>query len=300
MERAKLDGVQLEYELKGSGEPVLLIAPVVAGAFVPFLSAPALLERYRLIRYHKRGWCESTHTAAPVSIADHAGDAAALLEHLGLARAHVAGHSSGGAVALQLAIDRPELVHTLTLLEPSLLNVPSAAALFEKAGPALQAYGAGDHEKAVVGFLSAVSGFDPETCRVVIEANVPGGVSQAIDDADTFFGIELPALGAWEFGPAQAATISQPVLLVVGSDTERLWVDVAGLLRSWIPQVEDLVVQGVGHLLQMQRPEPVARGVAAFLGRHSMSVAERGIHRGQGVSRGEAFVKPMPGAAFRA
>ena len=45
MERAKVNGVELEYEVKGSGEPVLLISPVVAGAFVPGLSAPALVDR---------------------------------------------------------------------------------------------------------------------------------------------------------------------------------------------------------------------------------------------------------------
>ena len=59
-------------------------------------SEPALADRYQLIRYHKRGWVGSTHTPAPVSVADHAADAAALLDHLGCPRAHVAGHSSGG------------------------------------------------------------------------------------------------------------------------------------------------------------------------------------------------------------
>jgi 3-oxoadipate enol-lactonase len=95
-------------------------------------------------------------------------------------------------------------------------------------------------------------------------------VAQAIADAATFFAAELPALGAWEFGPAEAAAIAQPVLSVIGGDTEPLWVEVAELLRSWFPQVEELAVPGVGHLLQMQSAEPVAGGVAGFLGRHPM------------------------------
>src|SRR5687768_9709788 len=119
METANVNGVTLEYETTGSGEPVLLISPVVAGAFRPFMSAEPLVERYRLIRYHKRGWCGSTHTTPPVSIADHAADAAALLDELGVGRAHVVGHSSGGAIALQVALDYPDRVHTLALLEPS-------------------------------------------------------------------------------------------------------------------------------------------------------------------------------------
>lgn len=270
MEKFTCDGIVLEYETRGHGEPVLLIAPVVSAAFAPFLSAPELCGPHRLIRYDKRGWGGSTHASAPVCIADHARDAARLLEHLGIAKAHVAGHSSGGAVALQLALDRPELVHSLALLEPSLLDVPAAAGLFERAAPALEAFAGGDHARAVIGFLSVVGGLDSATCRIVIDANVPGGVAQAIDDAETFFGVELPALGAWRFDEAQAARIRQPVLSVLGSDTQPLWIEVAQRLRAWIPQVEEHVVPGVGHLLQMQRPAPVAAAVAAFLARHPM------------------------------
>ena len=64
MENAKVNGVELEYEVVGSGEPVLLISPVLADGFLPLVSEPALADRYQLIRYHKRGWVGSTHTAA--------------------------------------------------------------------------------------------------------------------------------------------------------------------------------------------------------------------------------------------
>src|SRR5688500_13176265 len=205
MKKANVNGVELEYQVIGTGEPLLLINPVLADGFLPLLSEPALAERHSLITYHKRGWAGSTHTPPPVSIGDHARDAAALLEHLGVRRAHIAGHSSGAAVALQLALDQPEFVHTLGLLELSLLSVSSAKGLLEKAGPAFAAYTAGDHETAVAVFLSAVSGLDRETCRTLLEDRVPGSVAQAIRDADTLFGVELPALSAWKFGPAEAA-----------------------------------------------------------------------------------------------
>ena len=55
MESAKVNGVELEYEVVGSGEPVLLISPVLADGFLPLLSEPTLADRYQLIRYHKRG-----------------------------------------------------------------------------------------------------------------------------------------------------------------------------------------------------------------------------------------------------
>ena len=271
MERATLNGVEVEYALQGSGEPLLLIPTgPIADGFMPFLSDRALAARYRLISYHQRGQVGSTRSPAPVSFAEHAADAAALLDYLGVRGAHVAGHSSGGDIALQLAFDRPDLVHTLVLLEPALTHVPSAAAFFEQAGPALAAYGSGDREAAMALFLSMVSGLDWETCRTVIEQRVPGGVAQAMKDADSFFGGYLPALGAWQFGRHEAARISQPVLSVLGTQTERLFMEGHDLLHSWLPQTEDLIVEDVGHLLHMQRAAPVAQGVAAFLGRHPM------------------------------
>ncbi len=271
MNIAKVNGVELEFEVVGSGEPLLLISPVLADGFLPLLSESALADHYQLIRYHKRGWIGSTHTPPPVSIADHAADAAALLNHLGVPRAHIAGHSSGAAVAAQLALDHPETVHTLILLELALLSLPSGEAFFQQAGPAFEAYGNGDHESALAIFMSVVSGLDWATCRAVLEERLPGSVAQAIKDADTFFGVELPALTQWAFGPEHAAAIHCPVLSVLGTQTQPLWVEVADFLRSHLRHVEDCTIDGVGHLLHIQRPEPVARAMAEFLGSNSMA-----------------------------
>src|SRR5215210_4168058 len=174
MQSVNVNGVDLEYEATGAGEPVLLVSPVLADGFLPLLAEPALTDRYRLIRYHKRGWLGSTHTPPPVSIADHAGDAAALLDHLGVQRAHIAGHSSGAAVAVQLALDHPEYVHTLMLLELSLLCLPSGEAFLTQAEPVFEAYTSGDHAGALAMFMSAVSGLEWERCRALLEDSVPG------------------------------------------------------------------------------------------------------------------------------
>jgi pimeloyl-ACP methyl ester carboxylesterase len=271
VESVDVNGVELEFELIGAGEPVLLISPVLADGFQPLLSEPQLADRFRLISYHKRGWMGSTHTASPVSVADHAADAGALLDRLGISRAHVAGHSSGAAVAAQLALDRPDLVQSIVLLELSLLSVPSGAAFLEQAAPVFEAYAGGDHAGAVEMFMTAVSGLEPTACRALLDERLPGAMAQAVADADTFFGVELPALTQWEFGRRQAAAIDQPVLSVLGSQTEPLWIEVAAFLRSALPDVEELTVDGVGHLLHIQRPEPVARGIAGFLQQNAIA-----------------------------
>ncbi len=268
MDKTRVNGVELEFEVVGSGEPVLLISPVLADGFFPLMTEPALSDHYQLIRYHKRGWVGSTHTPAPVLVEDHAADAIALLDNLGIGRAHMAGHSSGAAVVAQAALDAPERVATLTLLELSLLSVPTGADFLQGAAPVFEAYTNGDPEGALAMFLSAVSGMDWGTSRAVLEDRLPGAVAQAVKDADTFFGVELPGLAAWSFGPDHAAAISQPVLSIYGTETQPLWVEVAAFLRSHVPDVEDCAIEGVGHLLHIERPAPVARGIAAFLSRH--------------------------------
>ncbi len=271
MDTVNVNGMELEYEVKGSGEPVLLISTgPIADSPLPLFPEKALAG-YRLIRYRQRGLACSSNGAAPVSFAEHAADAASLLGRLGVSRAHLAGHSTGGLIALQMAVDHPGIVHTLALLEPPLAGAPSAGAFFEKAGPALAAYSCGDRDGAMAGFLSLVSGLDWDTCRTVIEKHVPGGVAQAIGDADNFFGSYLPSLSTWQFGPEQAASISQPILSVLGTETDPWFIDSHELLHSWFPQVEDYRIKGVGHLLHMQRPEPVARGIAEFFARHPMA-----------------------------
>jgi pimeloyl-ACP methyl ester carboxylesterase len=271
MDVATVNGIELEYEGVGSGEPVLLISPVLADGFVPLVAEPALAERYQLIRYHRRRWSGSTHPAAPVTVEDHAADAAALLDHLGIRRAHLVGHSTGAAVAAQLALDDLDRVHTLALLELSLLSVPSGEAFLARAAPAFEAYAAGDHDAALAAFLSGISGMPWEACRLLLEDRVPGIVASAVKDADTFFGVELPGLAQWRFGPPEAAAIRRPVLSVLGNRTAPLWVEVAAFLREVLPYVEEVEIEGVGHLLHLERPEPVAAAIAGFLGRNPMT-----------------------------
>src|SRR3954447_16532918 len=271
MDRANVNGVELEYEVRGAGEPVLLIDMLIADSFVPLLPEPALAHGHKLIRYYKRGWVGSTHTPPPLSIAEHATDAAALLEHLGVRHAHIVGHSTGASIGAQLALDHPEKVHTLTLLEPTLVSLPLGRAFLKAAGPVFEAYGRGDHAGAFAMFVAAASGLHWEACRALLEDRIPGVVTQSIKDADTFFGIELPALAEWTFGPEQAAAIRRPVLSVIGADTQPLWVEIARFLRASLPRVEECTIDGAGHLLQIQRPEAVACAMAVFLERNAIA-----------------------------
>lgn len=155
------------------------------------------------------------------------------------------------------------------------MSVPAAASFLARIEPALEAFAAGDGDGAMIHFLTAVTSLDWDRCQDVVERRVPGAVKRALGGAGTFFGSYLPALQDWSFGPEQAADITMPVLSVRGVDTDQFFLEGCDMLRRWIAQVEECEIQGVAHLLHIQRPEPVARCMADFFARHPIGAMTR-------------------------
>jgi len=274
MQRARTrDGAELEFEITGTGDPVLLIhGALIAEAYAPLCAEPAVNSRYRLVRYHRRGYAGSSPVKAPFSLGQQAADCRALLGHLGIEHAHVVGHSSGGVIALRLALDAPELVHSLILLEPALLDVPSGALLVEALGPVLEQYGAGNKEGAVDSFARWAIGPD---YRGWLDRLIPGGFQQAVANADTFFGVELPSMHEWHLTRDDSRRITQPVLGVLGAGSASIWPgwnEVQERLREWLPQTEPFVLAGSNHALEERDPRGIAEAMAPFLARHPMPV----------------------------
>ncbi len=272
MKRAEADGRWVEYEERGSGESVLLIHGTLIGdALAPFANEPQLAG-YRLIRYRRRGFYDNQvpQGAGWLDIAEHAADAAMLLDHLGIDQVHAVGYDLGGVIALQLALDRPQLVHSLALIEPILLAVPGWESALGEVAPAIDKFLAGDHAGAVERLLNLGSG--PETAEI-LERFLPGSLAQAVRDAPGFFEGEMFAIGEWQLSEDVAFDISQPVLSVLGEHPVGFFAEGRILLHRLFPQMEDLDVFNAGHLLPLENPEMLAGGLAWFLGRHPMRQA---------------------------
>jgi pimeloyl-ACP methyl ester carboxylesterase len=282
MHRAALADIELEYEVHGSGEPVVLIHPGhFADWFAPLADEPALAGHYRLLRYYRVGSAGSSRVSGPLSLAQHAAHTLALMRHLGIEKAHIVGHSSSGLVALQMALDAPDAVHSLAILEPALYSVPSVETSRRFVGTAVQLYRAGDKAGAIDTFLQGVCG---PGYRAVLDRVLPGAFDQHVADADTFFAQEMPALQQWQFTPDDAKRIHQPALAMVGArslELDPIWGERQQLLLDWLPNVEAFVLPDAGHLLQIANPRGMAEGLAAFFARHPIpraaSPAAKGV-----------------------
>jgi pimeloyl-ACP methyl ester carboxylesterase len=269
MKRASVRGATLDYDVHGSGEPVLLIHGAhVADGLRPLVDEASLAGDFQLIVYHRRGFAGSDGVPSQYTLKDQAADARVLLAELGIERAHIVGHSYGAAIGLQFAVDAPAVTHTLALLEAPSLMVPAAGEFAQSMEPVGQRFAAGEKEGAVDDFLTAVGGTG---YRGSLDRLLPGSYEQAASDADTFFAVEFPALLEWSFSADDAKRIDMPVLRVLGEQSIPWFVESDALLSEWLPQSERSVIPGSGHLLQLEDPAPVAESLRAFFGRHPMS-----------------------------
>lgn len=257
MRRVELDGVRVEYELTGEGEPVVLThaRPFVMW-YQPLAAVLARGPRQRgvtVLRYRREapatGW----------SVEDDARLCAGLLTHLDLGPAHVVGHSYGGLVALELARKDQAGLRSIALLEPATVGLlPPDEAAIQRA-PLLELARSAGTATAMDRFLRAVCGADgPE----LLDALVPGALTDALAHSPGFFAAELPAAVRWSFAPSDACNVNVPVLHLRGSRSAPRFADGAALIEAWFPAADHRMLD-VTHFLMAQAPEETA----ALLGR---------------------------------
>jgi pimeloyl-ACP methyl ester carboxylesterase len=267
-------GAEIQYSERGEGEPLLLVhAGVFADWFVP-LAASRTLDGFRVIRVRRAGYGPNA-PASPLTVQKHAGHLTALADYLELGAVHIVGHSSGALIALQMAADRPELVHSLMLIEPAAcgpFQVPAFAELGERfVGPAMGAFAAGDLQGAFDIFMRGVCG---DRSREIIEQGLGrAGYEQAVRESSFFFRDEVPACMQWQLG-STASAIRQPVLVLEGGDSRKV-----GLLSQQIteaattlfPQAEVALIASTNHMLPLQDPDALGEALGSFVRRHPIA-----------------------------
>lgn len=268
MQRIKINGVELDTYDRGAGEPVVFIHGSMGDECAAVLNEPVFTEAYRLIHYHRRGWGNSDPLKPGFRIAEQAADCLKVMHQLDVERAHVAGQSYGASISLQLALDAPEAVHSLAVMEPPLpiafRKVPAARQMLSET---TALYESGEKERAVDVFAQEVVGAN---YRAAFDDTLPdGSVERWLSAADTLFG-EAPALQSWTFSREDAAQISQPVLNMSGEHTVPFLRETYETLQAWLPQAEHVVLPDANHAMLQTNPEGAAEHLADFFSRHSM------------------------------
>lgn len=246
------NGVGLHCEERGSGAPIICIHGAGSSALVWRDAVQELARLGRVIAYDRRG-CTRSERPDPyerTSVAEHANDAAALLDALGATPAIAIGRSYGATVALDLALRYPDHVRALVLLESDAPRelAPATAAWIDALAARIREVAASDGVGAVGRVvLEDVLGEStwptlPEELRRIVTDNGPALVAELT--------------GEWwlQADAASLATVTQPTLLVAASDSRPELREPTEALARVLPNARTVTVAG-GHLINPAAPE---------------------------------------------
>jgi rifampin ADP-ribosylating transferase len=233
-------------------QPVLLLHPW-GESRRSFDRLIPLLDGFRVYAPDLRGQGEADKPEAGYSLAEQAEDAAAILDALNVPQAFVVGSSSGGYVAQQLAVVRPEKVAALVLVgcPLSLQGRPGFA----------------DEVDTLADPIDEGWVRDSLSWFPLLHAVPPGYIEDRVRD-----GLRMPA-HAWKgilnglseaSPPTESGTILAPTLILWGAEDNLLPRSDQETLAARIPGARLLVYPGVGHMVLWECPEPVAEDTTAF------------------------------------
>jgi pimeloyl-ACP methyl ester carboxylesterase len=265
MATATVNGVELYYELRGDGPPVLLVMGATGDAGHFDQLAELLADEFTVLSYDRRGNGRSPRPAgwAATSPEEQADDAAALLGALGLAPAAIFGTSSGANFALALVIRHPAAVRGVILHEPVMTSLTDDPAAVRGAAATLVKEGmeSGGPPAALERFWRLVAG---ETAWDDLETRLRG---RMLAGADTFFGVEVGTFEAFLPDNETLAAITVPVRVLISDQGRRPSHEAAGRLAERLGV--DLTRTPGTHTPYHDHPNEVAQTMRPFLHRVS-------------------------------
>ncbi|MDP1731581.1 MAG: alpha/beta fold hydrolase [Devosia sp.] len=252
-------GASVHYEALGEGPPLLLLAGIASdgASWGPLL--PLLQARFRLILIDNRGSGRS-RCEGDIAVEDMVDDCAALLDHLGIAQAFVAGHSMGGMLGQRLAARHPERVKALVTMTTSDRIGAKERVLFQDLAKLYFEMQPQTWFRLLFQWLFSEPFFQSEeNVAVAAEASAAYVFRQSPED----FLRQVKALE--KLPEANPKAIQCPVLAIAaGAD---LLIPPAAVERGHkgIADVRMVTIADVGHSVHWEAPEAVARAIVEFL-----------------------------------
>ncbi|HEV8440024.1 MAG TPA: alpha/beta fold hydrolase [Methylomirabilota bacterium] len=264
---ARVNGIDLHYQEMGpSTAPPLVLVMGWGGDHTAWaFQFPAFSTEYRVVAFDNRGAGQSQAPDLPYTIAGMAEDTLALLDALGIARAHVAGVSMGGMIAQEIALKQPERVLTLQL--HCTLARPDAYGAF-LVTDLLRVKARGDREEfartTVPWLLSRRTlAENPDFVRFLIDRAVdypyPTGLAGLTRQAE--------AIGSHDTLD-RLAQIRLPTLVTVGADDILVPPRFSQEIHARIPTSELVMIPDAGHLHFMEQFERFNEVCLTFLRKH--------------------------------
>ncbi len=260
---AQVRGARLYYEVRGTGEPLILIHAGIADGRMWDRQLAVFAGRYCTVRYDRRGFGRTVvEERVPYS---HHEDLRALLDVLGAERAILVGCSMGAKTAIDFALEFPERTRALVLVAPTVGGFEPDVDPPEELDELVAADEAGDLERLselevrmwVDGPYRDPGSVDPVVRDLVLDMNLIALKNEASGVGDQR-SLEPPAVN-------RLPEIRVPTLVIVGDLDRPETVASAHLLEERLPNARKVVMPGTAHLPSMERPEEFNRVVLRFL-----------------------------------
>ncbi|MGH7878457.1 MAG: alpha/beta fold hydrolase [Candidatus Binataceae bacterium] len=265
MERAKVNGVELAYEIRGEGTPLVMIHGGQGDQTMFADLAAAFTPRFRVLTFDQRGSGLSDKPDMDYSIAMFADDTAALMDHAGFAAAHILGVSMGGMIAQEFALRHLSMIRAL-VLGCTTSGGPKAIRL---AGDALAAtYSTRPMSAEERGRALAEAAFTRgylERHPEVIVAMIAMRRARPLDPVA--LGNRMKAAFKHDTYD-RLARITCPTLVITGRDDALISSENSRLLAAQIPGAQLEILEPAGHCFWLEQPEHAAKTIGRFLDSH--------------------------------
>jgi pimeloyl-ACP methyl ester carboxylesterase len=266
MPQVHANGIDIDYEVTGSGAPLVLIAGLGYGRWQWHKVIPALAGHFQVVAFDNRGAGGTAKPDGPYTVQMLAADTAGLLDALGIRRAHVLGHSMGGFVAQELVLSRPDLVDRLILASTNFggpNHVPvtpgALAVMMDRSGDPVEVVRRGIAVAAAPGFAAA----HPDLVQELVAYRLGNPVPPAQYQAQLAVGLGL--LSAAACFEQRLPAVQSPTLVFFGEHDQVVPPANAELLARALPHGTVRILPGAGHIWMIERPAAAAAAIVDFL-----------------------------------
>jgi aminoacrylate hydrolase len=253
--------VELAYEIRGTGRPLLLVAGLASDRAFWLPVADALGARHQLILVDNRGSGRTSPLDAPTSIDSMAEDCVALVRHLQLPRVDACGHSMGGMIAQRIAAAHPEIVDRLILAATATRNPARNNDMFESLAALFEKVDRGLWFRNLFYWVLSARFFEN---RQSVDALVDLAASYPYQQSTVALRNQMQAIAAFDGGAALPA-IRARTLVLAGSEDLLFTLAASTAMEHAIPQATLLVMDGAAHSFPTEFPAQFARHVLDFL-----------------------------------